>query len=469
MNFKAFWNKYIEEGQDLDHKIVLEIFSQPLSPKIDKEYDLVDTLLSISQYYEEHRQFEELHEVLKVVQNHNKSLYDDMSFYYYETLLDYYCYHAKGVKVREVALGLSEKPIEGLDIMLKGFRKVIFYSEYPDLLEQWAEMVYSELVDEADKFVNSPDFEFALVKHFLELEKVSDPSSFDWPSFGQRAKDWGFEFSEKHLHFFRDGLAMTPEESAATFRELALQDHEESMQFLQIAFMKYMKPKGMSFATSGKLWNYFMEFLEERTDKPARSEFFFFKTSDFYTFVEGQSGMIMDYRFLSAAILWGTPHAFDFLADLQLITREKALEHQSLLHKMQRLFLLENYINLWQYDFVRRWPVPADGKFAMTDEEGLLFSRSLQFSAYDIPLASSQDDLEIKDLRKQLDIVEPINPEWDEPFSFSEEPKMPVKAARKIGRNEKVTVKYVDGKVVKDVKYKKVMRDLEEGMCSLVE
>ncbi len=39
---------------------------------------------------------------------------------------------------------------------------------------------------------------------------------------------------------------------------------------------------------------------------------------------------------------------------------------------------------------------------------------------------------------------------------------------RKIGRNEKVSVRYTDGKVVKDIKFKKVEYDLSEGKCSLL-
>ena len=35
----------------------------------------------------------------------------------------------------------------------------------------------------------------------------------------------------------------------------------------------------------------------------------------------------------------------------------------------------------------------------------------------------------------------------------------------KIGRNEKITVRYTDGKVVKDVKYKKVMKDIDSKKC----
>ncbi len=37
-----------------------------------------------------------------------------------------------------------------------------------------------------------------------------------------------------------------------------------------------------------------------------------------------------------------------------------------------------------------------------------------------------------------------------------------------IGRNQKITVKYIDGKIVEDVKFKKVETDLKEGICELI-
>lgn len=39
----------------------------------------------------------------------------------------------------------------------------------------------------------------------------------------------------------------------------------------------------------------------------------------------------------------------------------------------------------------------------------------------------------------------------------------------KIGRNEKVNVKYRDGKILNDVKYKKVINDVMNGDCEIME
>jgi preprotein translocase subunit SecA len=46
---------------------------------------------------------------------------------------------------------------------------------------------------------------------------------------------------------------------------------------------------------------------------------------------------------------------------------------------------------------------------------------------------------------------------------------MPVKSEKIAGRNDKVTVQYQNGTVMKDVKYKKVEDDIQAGRCIVVE
>ncbi len=50
-----------------------------------------------------------------------------------------------------------------------------------------------------------------------------------------------------------------------------------------------------------------------------------------------------------------------------------------------------------------------------------------------------------------------------------EQKVMPVKSDRVAGRNDKVTVQYPDGRVLKDVKYKKVEEDIKNGRCIVIE
>jgi len=55
------------------------------------------------------------------------------------------------------------------------------------------------------------------------------------------------------------------------------------------------------------------------------------------------------------------------------------------------------------------------------------------------------------------------------PQQKTEEKVMPVKSERIAGRNDKVTVQYPDGRVMKDVKYKKVEDDIAAGRCIVIE
>jgi preprotein translocase subunit SecA len=50
-----------------------------------------------------------------------------------------------------------------------------------------------------------------------------------------------------------------------------------------------------------------------------------------------------------------------------------------------------------------------------------------------------------------------------------EEKVMPVKSDKVAGRNDKITVQYPDGRVLKDVKYKKVEDDVKSGRCIVIE
>ncbi len=55
------------------------------------------------------------------------------------------------------------------------------------------------------------------------------------------------------------------------------------------------------------------------------------------------------------------------------------------------------------------------------------------------------------------------------PQNEVEQKVMPIKSEKMAGRNDKVTVQYPDGKVLKDVKYKKVEDDIKSGRCIVIE
>jgi hypothetical protein len=73
------------------------------------------------------------------------------------------------------------------------------------------------------------------------------------------------------------------------------------------------------------------------------------------------------------------------------------------------------------------------------------------------------------DIRALLDLFAGADDDGDEDDDDGRIfPQEPIKVAYKPGRNDKVTVKYPGGKVVSDVKYKKVEADVLAGKCVLV-
>ena len=71
------------------------------------------------------------------------------------------------------------------------------------------------------------------------------------------------------------------------------------------------------------------------------------------------------------------------------------------------------------------------------------------------------------DIRALLDLFAGVDDDDDEDDGRIF-PQEPIKAALKPGRNDKVTVQYPGGKLVSDVKYKKVEADVLAGKCVLV-
>jgi preprotein translocase subunit SecA len=45
---------------------------------------------------------------------------------------------------------------------------------------------------------------------------------------------------------------------------------------------------------------------------------------------------------------------------------------------------------------------------------------------------------------------------------------MPVKSEKVANRNDRVSVQYTDGRVVKDIKYKSVEEDVRSGRCVVI-
>jgi len=89
-------------------------------------------------------------------------------------------------------------------------------------------------------------------------------------------------------------------------------------------------------------------------------------------------------------------------------------------------------------------------------------AKSLMMSAQDQGFdINDEEDIESFMLLKQLDAMKHI----EENSRIIPLKEYPYKG---IGRNQKITIKYNDGKICTDIKFKKVEKDLKNGLCEII-
>ena len=252
-----------------------------------------------------------------------------------------------------------------------------------------------------------------------------------------------------------------------------------------------MAKKGIPFVVGDILMDYlfrhFARIVEEKTKFGKKrqikkhyntiklwQEYFKFEGKSFTKFAENQSGFMMDYRINEVLILWGSSYFVDFLEESGIISDEKYIQSQKkIIENAKGKYNKEpidtfNKADLWHYDFVHSWQ-PAKG----IDMETWTTEQKMFRETYDMVIEEKPWRPEDNDMFGALERLSVL--EENEEVKKKEE-KRPVdihvghyeRETRKIGRNEKVDVEYEDGTIKRNVKYKRVMKDVESGKCKLL-
>lgn len=471
MNFEAFWEKHIADEAPLNHNLIIEVFSTPLDEQVREKYDLVDTLLPVISFYEERRDLKGLEELKEMLANHQPLVLEEARPYLDDVLLKFYLFHEK----REAVAALVDESFENFetrdyDMTVRGIRQLVL-AGYTAEVERWVDHTY-RAVDEDPDLLPTATLNLSLWKGYALLEKAyrhyRETGQFDWTQFRSEGKAFGWEVSDRFFEYSEKSFTQTPAETGREAKALFPEGRPFAVSILQKSFMKYMFAKGMTFQASGVLWDFFHQYWE---DNNPENNYFSLAPISIYAFAGRLSGMVLDLRFHGAAILWGASHVYDFLQEAGLIDEKRHEAYAEWLTEARRLFMEECSNVLWEFQFVLRWPEPSPRMATQRAWEETNFRASYEQAPED-PF-SVLDEKEAEALREKfhepreswLDFL----PELPSPSKELHARPVPVRQGRKIGRNERVTVRYTDGTIKKDLKYKKVQGDIEEGLCELVE
>jgi hypothetical protein len=346
------------------HQMLLDILTQPLSPELIEELDLGMLLVMMRDVLVNHNQLDQASELIHTLKTQQPALHQEEFAFLDNFLVEYYLYHNQLEQVRSALQLFMSSPAEDVDQTLSILDYLKFY-DAADLAIELSRAAYAP-VQASPNVVLGTETEFGRVVLHGQIQQayqqLQQGQNVDWEAFLAEAVQYGEDKKQKWVTELQQHLttevAETPE-FLARFKR----DREEALRALSIAFSQYMlEQKQMSFVCSQAIWQAISEFLENREiprKKLTQPDVYFSFTQDELDkyLTQKIGGLLSLEQSIGIATLWGIPYAYDLLQEKQLIsdqTYEQAIDNTNAL----KTILIDDYPQLWKFDFVHRWTVP---------------------------------------------------------------------------------------------------------------
>ncbi len=486
MKFEEFWEIYMNGRISENYAAVKEVFGKEVNEEILEEYEVAEVLFDFLGESQEKRAYENIVEFVGILKDSNVELYGETFSYYNDFLTDYYCYHDNRQALESVLPDFINYFNKDYDISSKSMKKLLYYG-HTDLVERLIGQVYDKVKNMAD-LLPGTEYSLAMIKFRIELEKVyagyGKNKQFDWDAFKSTMPKFDFEPNSELIALCERGFQENPKELASSMNLNVKKDLSMNLGLLEQCFVKKMREKGISFPVSSAIWGGLCDYWEKYNARRKGKAYFKLKESDFKAYLRSQIGMIMDYRFYAVLQLWGSCHVYDFLKEVELIAENEYENTKQTIKKFKKALIQENLVALWGYTFVHKWGISEMESEEERAEEQAVFRKYYKSKYKDV-----KDEIkdgffnDVKAMKMVENLLgDPLlkglfsgNPAQEEPVpqinpveKNSPEVNPVRKNTPKIGRNEKISVKYSDGTIKRDVKYKRVKNDIDNGDCEII-
>lgn len=454
MDTNEFWENYVNKDITTISDLVISFFSQKLPDNIEEEYDLGEVITEFTGHHETAKKYDKIEEFGRIIKHQQPQLYKKEGDYINEALVKYYCFNNDKDKLRMQIFDFLDRKYD-YDLFLQSFKQLL-YNGFIDIANHIIKQEYTN-VKESPRLIEGAEFELALTKYYIELELfLSNHLNLDSVSFlplKETLKQYDFNFDDQYFEHIAIGLAQSPKKQWQELIKEFPSDRSYAMAALEVGFLQSMKAKNCSFPISGMIWyNLFSYFEGKRATN--WTNYFSFEPVSFKEFISSQSSIFSDNIIDEALILWGSSYINDFLLQNQIISDIQYNDHKEIIEHFKGDFKEINKHYLWEYNFIHKWKSGLSYTFESWENEKNDF-----ITSYDLEIKPSElDSLKFEKLFGRPFLDESISPNIK-----------PITSTKKIGRNEKVNVKYKDGSVKNGIKYKKVMHDLNNGECELIE
>lgn len=498
ITIEEYWDEFVEGEKDgelpnvvTNFEFFKKGFEEGLIHKMKEEYDIIDIILEVAGHNGTCKNFQNLDEFIEVLK---KDYFEDLeeNFHYlYPELVSYYTLSGKDEKLSDCLKILEKNANDQSDdvwetlILLLCSNKISIYKDFlhHSYLELKRGNASSPLVRELE------DFKYNLILSEI-LEKHQKGETIDYDSYNEVAEDYRLDIIESLI---QEDLKVFDETETEIDWEAVKADDLSAFHMCKIRFAKYAQQKGISFPIAFYLFDKMKEYWSIGEQKP--KDLFVINPGDFYQFTLDLGNIVGSLEPEMYAFLYGSFYVYDFLL-LNNGIDETTYHGYKMIHaNVREKMISKQYFRLWNYSFVHEWEVPDGWKKEWQDRETELFKETLNLTYY----READKDREKEVLEAFQQLLPPKEDRLDKKYKLPDrsknnpyanmiknldfsklstpkppKPKIPSREVDlnnrlpKVGRNEKVTVKYANGTIKKDVKYKKVMRDVESGKCTII-
>lgn len=468
MEFKDLLEKYYEEDNIIAiADSVIEAFKKPISSDVEEEYDVGEVIVEFIGQNESEKRYDLIEELGNVLKHKQPKLYSEEGDYLNDALVKYYCFKNDKNKLKTQIEDFLSRDYD-YDLFLGSIRQ-IQYNGHVDLYDFIIEQEY-EKIRNSPKLIGGAEYELAVGKFHIELERLfllnqDKKENVDFVDFTEKLSKYNFKSDTTktlEIGLFDDSLKSI-EELLKSYPK-----NQKSMYLiLEARFLKMMYSKNCSFIVCGSLCQKLFHYFEKKKGKNW-ADILSFESESFREFIANQSNFLFRNGIEKAFTIWGSSYFLDFLFKNQIIDETQYESNKSLVEDFKEKFKKSYKYELWQYAFIHKWK-PAEG---ISQEEWEAERQEFE-STYELKSDFSEiqeDFFQIKgmDLEDMFPIFSPLEPKKPKEKKLPLGKYVPIRTEPKISRNEKVNVKYKDGRIVNDVKYKKVMNDVNNGECEII-
>lgn len=452
MTTQEYWERF--EDNDIDTLTFFEdtckFFSKEISPKDLEEYDFMDIILEVNGIFLQEKDYKSVIKLWNIIRENNKSFHKSEFLFLDDTMISYYAYLQDQEKVRDSFSMFMNYPIKDFDKYMAMFNTLIFWQCFDTAFEATSRNCDS--VRNSNVLVENAEYELAQYHYstIISNHYQKGKDSLDKAVIYTELKKINFVFTDESAKFFELGYL-----SENYDLEILKQEWSKKSFYFEILlkgyFCKYMYDKGMDVRLSSYLLSLILPFWKEKDTKSIHD---FFQIKGFQKFLDEymSSYPLVDVTHSMIAILWGSVYVYEFLEKIGLIPQHDLQKYLSEINSIKGKVIGTFDEYLWQVNFVHHWIKPDyidESTFiqekelfeetCLTKYEGLNdFKEKVKENFPLVVELGNFYDMEKEPLELEgfFGNLSRFNDDFFEAKYYGDTDSQPIKAERKVGRNE---------------------------------